>query len=104
MQSKSGYSALHLVIQSGVEDERRILVAVDFLLEEGADCNVKTALAITPLHLACAAGLTTVVGKLVEQGADVQALDNSGLSAADYAKNNGHNDLIPLIMKRTKNI
>ena len=46
------------------------------MIGRGANVNVRDKRGITPLHRAAALGFTPVVEKLLESGADINALDN----------------------------
>ena len=62
------------------------LPAVKYLVAElGADVNVQDHLDYTPLHNAAARGDTEMVLYLVEQGADVKAVNRFGQTTADMA-------------------
>lgn len=52
---------------------------------EGRTCSFTRIITHSLLHWACDRGSSTIVDKLVEQGADVSLKDNEGLSALDYA-------------------
>ena len=62
------------------------LSAVKYLVEElDADVNVRDHLGYTPLHNAAARGDTELVLYLLEQGADVSAVNRFGQTTADMA-------------------
>ncbi len=65
------------------------LKTVDFLIENGADVNVKDNNGETPLMAASAFSNCRVIKLLIEKGADVNAKDNGGWSALIYAAYNG---------------
>ena len=52
-----------------------------FLINNGADINIKTSYGFTPLMLATSIGSVRIVKKLIEKGADVDAQDNDGNTA-----------------------
>jgi ankyrin repeat protein len=62
------------------------LAAVKYLVDEhGADVNERDYNASTPLHNAASRGDNEVIHYLVEQGADVKAINRKGQSTADMA-------------------
>jgi ankyrin repeat protein len=62
------------------------LAAVKYLVEEhGADVNERDHDASTPLHNAASRGDNELIHYLVEQGADVKAINRRGQSTADMA-------------------
>ncbi len=75
----SGATPLHLAVLS---DQGAI---VDFLIEKGANLNVKAEdeHGGTPLHWAAASGRVEMAGRLIDAGADVHAKDNHGLTPVD---------------------
>lgn len=56
-----------------------------FLLENGADVNVRGRDGLTPLMLASDAGHLEIVRVLLNNGADVNAVNSSGETALTYA-------------------
>jgi hypothetical protein len=58
---------------------------VDALLQAGADANRGLPGGVTPLMLACALGLPDIAGRLLARGAQLDALDDQGLSALHCA-------------------
>lgn len=72
-------TALHLMSESGLNE------GVKFLIEEGAEINVKDVDGSTPLKLSCLHGHVLIVKLLLEHGADVNATDNSGMTALEYS-------------------
>jgi ankyrin repeat protein len=49
---------------------------------------------VTPVHMACQSGQGELVRRLLELGAELSAVDNSGNTALHYASKGGHIDLI----------
>jgi ankyrin repeat protein len=98
-QDDNGVSPLHLAVAAGLAENARTLVKV------GADVNAADSTGRTPLHLAvavCVEGgvlpsvrdsfsgiplhcTVGMAGVLIDQGADVNATDNAGLSPLDLA-------------------
>ncbi|QDH36298.1 ankyrin repeat domain-containing protein [Porphyrobacter sp. YT40] len=79
----SGDTGLHLVV------ERGDLLWVRFLLQRGADPNIRNKKGITPLQLATARGFTDGVEELIKKGAQINVSDQTGetpLIAAVHAR------------------
>lgn len=70
---------------------------VDLLLEAGADVNVRQSGGFTPLMGAAAAGAEDLVRRLLETGADSGATSDDGKTAADLARQNGHDEVLALL-------
>ncbi|MDZ7720576.1 MAG: ankyrin repeat domain-containing protein [Balneolaceae bacterium] len=71
---------------------------VELLLENGADPNIKDSVeGWTPLMYAAAEGNVEVIEVLLDYNADVSLLDSDGESAADFARNNGHSEVVALL-------
>lgn len=71
---------------------------VELLLANGADPDVKdSAEGWTPLMYAASEGNEEVVQILLDHGANISILDNDGDSALDFARNNGHLEVVSLL-------
>jgi uncharacterized protein len=80
----SGDTGLHLVVQ------RRDVLWVRFLLQRGADPNIRNKKGVSPLQLATSMGFTEGVEALVKGGANVNVGDQTGetpLIAAVHQRN-----------------
>ena len=62
---------------------------VDVLLTEGVDVDVRDARGQSPLLVACANGQTTLVGYLLEKGANRHLVDNDGDTCIHWAAYKG---------------
>ncbi|EWG46122.1 hypothetical protein FVEG_15926 [Fusarium verticillioides 7600] len=129
--TKDGRTALHLALEAGENFDWDILRIVLFLLDNGADESVKDSNGLTPLHAAClpytpnvlgpsprkeATSLHSVylpygvkvVGLLIDKGADVNALDNEGVSPFQMAVQReirqANVDIISLLVKQGANV
>lgn len=74
------YSLLHVVLM------HENLDSFKYLIEKGADIQVKDDFGNTLLHSAAKLGLLDIVHFLVEQGLDLQAKNSVGKTALDLAK------------------
>ncbi|WP_353277467.1 ankyrin repeat domain-containing protein [Wolbachia endosymbiont (group B) of Villa cingulata] len=101
IQDNSGWTCLHLAVQGGNLDAVKFLAA-----EKMINLNIRGENGMAPLHLATQGGNLDIVKPLVENGADVNARDNSpwyGGIPLNYAAISGHLDIIVyLVEKRAK--
>jgi len=70
------------------------------ILEASRDIDINTSLNHfnwKPLHVAAYRGNTNLVQYLVEQGADVTAINGSGYTPEMLAKSNNHDQIIELL-------
>ncbi len=73
---------------------------VELLLKYGADPNLTDGGEHwTALMFAAAEGQVQIVKILMEQGADIHLADVDGETAADFARNNGHQDVLQILQK-----
>jgi ankyrin repeat protein len=80
----SGDTGLHLVVQ------RRDVLWIRFLLQRGADPNIRNKKGVSPIQLATAMGFTDGVEALIKGGANVNVSDQTGetpLIAAVHQRN-----------------
>lgn len=70
---------------------------VKFLLDNGADTDLRNAYGETALMQAAKAGSVEMVNLLLEYGADVTIADDNGKTAYDYAKGDNKDKIQSLI-------
>ncbi|KAH8651742.1 kinase-like domain-containing protein [Ilyonectria robusta] len=84
-------AALQCASRSGSEP------VVQFLLENGADVNIKDENEQTALHGASGQGHTRIVRMLLDSGADTEAEDLDGNIALDFAERRHHCGVVSLL-------
>lgn len=92
-----GDTPLHLIIKRfGYVDLRPdALEMLNLLLERGGIAvNKQNNEGLTPLHLAAEIGNKDAVDALLKKGADVNIRDNKGKTAAEYALENNHPEVM----------
>jgi len=69
------------------------------LLDSGADVNLaaRNGLAVSPLHSAVARDDASLVGLLLERGADANAVEGSGMTPLHTAAGHGNREVIALL-------
>lgn len=85
--NRHGWTALHYAAAIGDCD------IIKLLLEKSAYIDAEAPNKTTPIMMAARAGKTDAVKLLTEQGADISLKNDQGLSAADFAVNNDHNQV-----------
>ena len=88
-----GFTALHFAAKFGHVD------VLEFLLDRGADCDVRDQDGMAPLHCAASKGHTHIVERLLQRGAAVTATDNIAWTASHYAANNGHHSVLHILLQ-----
>ena len=79
--------------------------SVQALLDHGADPDSRDAGEHwTPLMFAAAEGQTEVVQALLNHGADFAATDDDGETALDFARKNGHAEVVRLLETATREV
>ena len=87
-----GLSALDIAIKFKRED------IIDFCVKKGMNVNdTSRPSGITPIVLAACFNNTKIVEKLIKYGAEVNAQDNNGMSAKDYAKKLGQKKMVAFL-------
>lgn len=67
------------------------------LIGHGSNVNVKSALGVTPLHLAAQHDSIELVKLLIENGADKEIVDSDGKTPLYYAKKEGFKDIVEIL-------
>ena len=75
-----------------------ILKKIDELMAKGVDVNLVNAGKETPLHLAALYGKSEVCDKLLQNGADIYAENNTGMYAITYAASRGYTAIVQKIL------
>ncbi len=92
--SSNGNTALHWAIKTGKE------VYAILLLEAGANCNVANSRGERPLHFAALHDTDNLVGALLRKKTYINAWDNDGKTALDWAISKKKNACIKLLSSR----
>jgi uncharacterized protein len=101
----TGETALHIVVK------RRDKTWMAYLLQHGADPNVRDRTGVAPIQIAVGLGFTDGVELLIQYGADVsQANDTgetplitaTGRTAMDYAKQDGQDQILAALSAAAK--
>lgn len=88
----NGWSALYVAAM------KQHLGVLQYLLEQGADPNVKDIMGMCPLIKASSLGYTRVVKTLLEGGAHVDMLDNQNSSALYMASLRGFIEIVDMLL------
>ena len=70
------------------------------LIENNADVNIGAEMEETPLHKAVAVGSLPIIKYLVDNGADYSLVDESNLSALDYAIDEKNKQIIEYFLDK----
>jgi hypothetical protein len=90
-KNKDGNTPLHLLVSRRLSN----LPMLNALLERGGVAvNMQNNEGQTPLHLAAAVGNKDIVDALVKKGANHKIKDYAGKTAADYALEHNHPDVM----------
>lgn len=90
-----GISALDMAIKFKRKD------VIKYCIDKGFDLNTsKRKSGITPVMLAACFSDMEVMEMLLEHGGDVNAADNSGMSAKDYAKKLGQKQMMEYLSEK----
>ena len=89
--NKTGETALHRAAFVGKAE------IIDHLMDRGANVNQKSTHGATPLFVAALRGQLEAVQKLLSRGADPSVRNCNDVSAAEIAKENGHDAIAALL-------
>lgn len=81
-------------LQAACQKNENFFTIVKFLIAKGALINTKNCSNTTPLHTACHGGNINTVKLLIDNGADIYAVDDQGFSSIDFALQDNHADII----------
>ncbi len=93
----SGQTALHIVV------ERRDLIWTKFLLQRGANPNIRDKKGVSPLQLAVGLGFTDGVEVLLDSGAEIDVNDSAGETPLIAAVHRRDTALIRLLLSKGAN-
>lgn len=93
----SGQTALHIVV------ERRDILWTRFLIQRGANPNIRDKKGISPLQLAVGLGFSEGVEALLEAGADIDVNDSAGETPLIAAVHRRDVPLIRLLLAKGAN-
>lgn len=105
-----GYAPLHYIAAHRATDQKitedDLCALVSLLLTYGAEINAYTADKAyqTPLHLAINNKHVSVVGRLLENKADLHAKNGKGLMAIGFAASNGDAEMVKYLHKKGTDI
>lgn len=94
VKSCYGLSPLHLAARSQLEG-----IAVDLLLDAGADVDQKTDGGSCSLHLAVRSGSAEVVRTLLRRGADIESRDENGMTPVIQAAYYGADKVLEVLVE-----
>jgi len=70
---------------------------IKVLLILGVNIDEIGTIDMTPLSIACQEGDISLVKYLIEKGASLNKVDYNNKTAIDYAKENGHDEIVELL-------
>ncbi|KAI6236692.1 hypothetical protein M3Y95_00184900 [Aphelenchoides besseyi] len=95
-----GAFPLHYAVTIDDVAADRVEAILNALLKSGTDVNCRDADDRTPLLWAASCGNTSAVQRLIEAGANKNAVDRDYLNALHCAANHGYDETIRLLLKR----
>ncbi|WP_233588241.1 ankyrin repeat domain-containing protein [Herminiimonas sp. KBW02] len=94
--NKSGWTALHYAAACGDSEIVRVLV------KQGAELDARSPNNTTPMMMAARGGFIYSVKVLSDAGADASIKNDVGMSAIDFARENGSTDIVDGLTYRLK--
>lgn len=94
--NKSGWTALHYAAASGDSEIVKILV------QKGAELDAPSPNKTTPMMMAARGGFIYSVKVLSDAGADASLKNDVGMTAIDFARENGSTDIVDGLTYRLK--
>ena len=89
---QNGNSALHYAAGMGNYHLGKML------LEAGAEINSRNSFSETPLIVAAQCGFNDFTAFLIENNADLNAVDNNGRHAMDFASERGYTEILEQLL------
>ncbi len=86
-----GQTPLHMAVDRGHKK------FVETLLNHYADPNIQDTQGFTPLHIAARKGMVTITKMLISRGCCPTTLDSQGKTAAYWAQEYDHKDILALL-------
>lgn len=94
--NNDGWTALHYAAAAGDTD------IVQLLMKKSAEIDATSPNMTTPLMMAAGSGNIYTVKALLDAGADLNLANEQGLTAIDFAKRGGHQDIVDGLKHRQK--
>jgi len=97
LEKKSGNVSLHGATALFKAISYGRIAAVENLLENGVNVNVKTVSGITPLIMAATKGYADIVKLLLDHGAHPESVGKDGKTAKDFAEELGYTRVVEML-------
>jgi ankyrin repeat protein len=95
-QASGGWCALHYAFLVKSKE----LVTLIFDTCPNVDVNPSTLAGVRPLHLAAIPGFSELASELIDRGAEIDAIDNGGLTALRVAVEHGQLETVKMLISR----